>query len=529
VWPIEAREVVVANRNIFSASRGPHVPAAATVNHAGGLAYDLSAQQALAQYTATGCLAATFYASAEEQLEEVLRLAQRCEPAFVARCAVYGRTRGYLKDSPALLLACLTVRGPDGLAALRAAWPSVIDSGKMLRNFAQIVRSGAVGRKSFGTALRRLIREWLAARSPEDLFRDSVGEKPSLADVIKMVHPTPSDPARRALYGYLLRKPHDPELLPAAVQSYERYKWDRNGEVPNVPFQMLDSLELTTPEWTTIARRAGWQMTRMNLNTFQRHGVLDDAEVVQLLAQRLRDPKLIADARIFPYQLMMAYLAASEVPRPLVEALQDAMELSVANVPSFDCDVVVCPDVSGSMSSNPVTGARKGATTKVRCIDVAALLSAAVLRKNPSARVLPFEIAVVPLRLNGRDSVSTIAQQIAAVGGGGTNCSAPLELLNREESRANLVIYVSDNESWADRSRGGGTGLAHEWAQFKRRNPKAKLVCIDLAPNTTSQVESGFDRLNVGGFSDAVFDVIRNFVSHGSADHWVAEIERIAL
>ena len=33
---------------------------------------------------------------------------------------------------------------------------------------------------------------------------------------------------------------------------------------------------------------------------------------------------------------------------------------------------------------------RKGATTKVRCIDVAALIAAAMLRKN-DAEVLPFE------------------------------------------------------------------------------------------------------------------------------------------
>src|SRR3712207_8227055 len=44
------------------------------------------------------------------------------------------------------------------------------------------------------------------------------------------------------------------------------------------------------------------------------------------------------------------------------------------------------PDVSGSMKS-PVTGYRKGATSTVRCIDVAALVAAAVLRRSGEARV----------------------------------------------------------------------------------------------------------------------------------------------
>ena len=94
---------------------------------------------------------------------------------------------------------------------------------------------------------------------------------------------------------------------------------------------------------------------------------------------------------MLPYQLMAAYLAASEdVPGIVREALQDAMEIAIANVPAVAGNVVVCPDVSGSMSS-PATGYRKGATSKVRCIDVAALVAAAMLRVNRSARVLPFE------------------------------------------------------------------------------------------------------------------------------------------
>src|SRR5260370_15638697 len=107
--------------------------------------------------------------------------------------------------------------------------------------------------------------------------------------------------------------------------------------------------------------------------------------------------------------------------------------------------VGVCPDVSGSMSS-AVTGWRAGSTTSVRCIDVAALVAASVLRKNRSATVLPFEQAVVSVDLNPRDSVMTNAGRLASIGGGGTNCSAPIRLLNQVEAKADLVIFILDNE-----------------------------------------------------------------------------------
>ena len=88
----------------------------------------------------------------------------------------------------------------------------------------------------------------------------------------------------------------------------------------------------------------------------------------------------------------------------------------LANVPEFEGKVYVFPDVSGSMSS-PVTGNRKGATSAVRCIDIAALVAATVLRKNPSAEVLPFESSVVRFDLNSRDSVMTNAAEAGEFAG----------------------------------------------------------------------------------------------------------------
>ena len=51
----------------------------------------------------------------------------------------------------------------------------------------------------------------------------------------------------------------------------------------------------------------------------------------------------------------------------------------------------------------------------------------------------------------------------------------------------------------------------NQWAAFKARNPNAKLVCIDLQPYATTQAAEREDVLNIGGFSDHVFDVIAEF------------------
>src|ERR1700749_4924071 len=181
----------MANTTLFKSLAGKLVRATDARNEHNAPAYQLSPKQALAQYAATGCLGATFYAGAAEQLAKGLELCELVEPEFVAQTAVYARERGLMKDMPALLLAVLAAKDVRLLAAV---FPRVVDNGKMLRNFVQIVRSGTVGRKSFGSAPKRLVREWLDARGAEAVFRASVGQAPSFADIVKMVHPKPRDP-----------------------------------------------------------------------------------------------------------------------------------------------------------------------------------------------------------------------------------------------------------------------------------------------------------------------------------------------
>jgi 60 kDa SS-A/Ro ribonucleoprotein len=373
------------------------------------------------------------------------------------------------------------------------------------------MRSGTVGRKSLGSLPKKLVQEWFVSREAGEIFKNSIGNEPSLADVIKMVHPKPATQEHESLYGYLIDKKHTAEQLPEIVREFEAYKKGARMTVPKVPFQMLTALELGEEEWREIARNASWQMTRMNLNTFARHGVFKEHAMTKKIAQRLASEDEVRKSKVFPYQLLVAYFNVdSDVPEEVREALQDAMEHAIKNVPSIDGKVVVCPDVSGSMSS-AITGARKGSTSAVRCIDVAGLIAAAAMRKNPGATVLPFECNVVDLRLNPRDTVMTNARKLAEIGGGGTNCSAPLALLNKQRAHADLVIFVSDNESWVDAGCGRGTALMQEWSKFKARNPNARLVCIDIQPYSTTQAQEREDILNIGGFSDQVFEVIGQF------------------
>src|SRR4029077_12391828 len=106
----------MANKTLFASLRDALIPQTDTVNSESAPAYALGPKHALAQYAATGCFGRTFYATAGEQLTRVLELCEGLSKEggaeFIARVAIYSRTRSFMKDMPALLCAWLSVRNP---------------------------------------------------------------------------------------------------------------------------------------------------------------------------------------------------------------------------------------------------------------------------------------------------------------------------------------------------------------------------------------------------------------------------------
>lgn len=520
----------MANKNLFR----NHTPAPKTntVNKAGGTAYKLEDRAALAQMAMTCCFGNTYYSNPKTQLDEVMKLAQRIctDPngtgtQFIGKLAIHARTQGFMKDMPAFLMSILAFQDPN---LYEQIFTRVMDNAKMIRNHVQIVRSGALcGRKSMPGAMRRQLKLWFQNRYDDRLFRDTVGNDPSIADIIKMVHPKPRDAQQNALFGYILGRKYIKRDLPQLVKDYETFKRSPAFyDVPKVPFQMVSNL-ISDNQWTKVAKDAGWTMTRMNLNTFQRHGVFNDKKMVKMIADRIQDKVEIEKAMAFPYQLMAAWMYATDVPHEISEALQEAMEIATNNIPNLDGEVYVFVDISGSMNAI-VTGDKRG---KMTCKNVAAMIAASIKRVNPRAHIVPFENRPhFDFRLNSRDSIATNTAKINNAGWGGTNCGACVDHLVNTNAKVDAIIYLSDNESWMDSGRifyGGGSATATKaaWKTIKTRNRKAKMVCVDLASNQTTQAPDDKSTMNIGGWSDHIFTVMGNFLNGKDGSHWVEVIE----
>jgi 60 kDa SS-A/Ro ribonucleoprotein len=519
-------------------------------NEAGGLAYALEPKHALAQVAATGSFNQTFYSKAEDQLNEVVALADKIpDDEFIAKLAIYARERAFMKDMPAALTLILSKRNTE---LFHRVFDRVIDNGRMIRSFFQMLRSGRFGRKSLSYSLQRAVQRWLNTATDGQLMAASIGNDPSLRDVLRLARPTPKDNARRAFFGWVTEKPVEKwapatkDDLPTNVKALEAF---RNAESEAIQVRILEEAKLrwdllaTTAKgpavWKQIARQMGAQALRMNLNTLQRHGVFDDAELVTSIADRIADAVEIAESKQFPYQFFVAAKnVEAEVPAVIKNALGRAAEFACGNVPALNEPVIIAVDVSGSMSS-AVTGYRgRGATSAVRCIDVAALFAAAIKRRNPDSVIVPFDTEAYSFTMKNETTIVDLATKLATYGGGGTNCSVAVQHANRNWKKKAFagVILLSDNESWVGAGRSGETALLTEWKKFVQNQQKVrgdksfqpKLVCIDLQPYTTTQAKEDRNILNVGGFSDAVFNLVTNFFENDEA-RFLREIEAIHL
>ena len=162
--------------------------------------------------------------------------------------------------------------------------------------------------------------------------------------------------------------------------------------------------------------------------------------ILHYVAERIADPDEILRSRQFRYQYLATYVNASaELPHKIKAALHKAAEIACGNVPELPGPVIIGLDTSGSMSC-PITGNRgRGATSKMRCVDVAALFAAAILRRNPDSVVVPFDTQAYDAKVDPSDSILSLSERLAKFGGGGTtarsHCAKPTRSIAIESLR----------------------------------------------------------------------------------------------
>lgn len=502
--------VVMTTRNKL------HDPAAKpTKNKAGGLAYEPDAYTRLYLETATWLVSEPkFYGDNRESISSHILEMTKSDPQFVLDLARYLRTKMHMRTGPQVLLATVALYGNLKKGEVRKACREIIQRPDDILSCLSFVRNaiGDFGDKqptgSVPSSLKKGIADALEHRfyNPYILrkyARDTRMFK--LADAVKLCHPKPG------IYGVGADAP----LMSRGDQTLFKQLIEGTLPIPDTWETIISAEGSSHESWTKAAKVMPYMATLRNLRNLIIHNV-DMSESLS----KLSDTKRVLNSKQFPYRFYSAYRAltdeyctnqqSTQAVADAKVALEKAMDISVQNLPRLSGRAAVFADASGSMT-NPVSD-----KSEVRLCDIAFLFMAMASHIWESALTGVFSADYHDVTLNPK---SGILKQMALNPNWGyeTNAYKPIERLIATDEYVDTVVMISDMEIWDTGTmyRWGGTKYISD--QYQRSvleyrnkiNPNVQIVNIDLAGYGTMPLPESLKVLNIGGYSDKLFDMLR--------------------
>jgi hypothetical protein len=256
-----------------------------------------------------------------------------------------------------------------------------------------------------------------------------------------------------------------------------------------------------------------------NLRNLLEAGV--DDEAINKAVMKLSDPDQVRYSKQLPFRFLMAHRILNEYFRcsnansrhvsKMLEALEDASNLSVENLQKLPGLTAVFADNSGSMSTG-VSG-----KSQMTCAGAANALCGIVAKLCEDSVVSAFATDIGPITFTKHDTVIGIANKVAKADTKGycTNAHLIPEWLKSQGLSPDRVIILSDMQCWNSSGWSSST-LCDNWARFKNGSPNTWLHSVHLNGYGDSPVDEG-DRINqVGGFSEKMLDMFLQVEGVGS-------------
>lgn len=456
-------------------------------NRAGGEAYAQSPEMALASLLLTSFVQDQFYRTAAEQMKELEALMARVNPEFSAKAAIYARTEFGMRSITHVLAAHLAAQASGKNWAKQFYNRVVFRPDDMLEIAALTKSRGAkmlpnAMKKGFAAAFGRFDGYQLAKYRGE-------GRAFKLIDLVNLVHPVPNERNAEALR----------ELMADTLRNTATWEAKLTAAGQEAADE-AEKTELKSAAWAELiqSNKLGYLAMLRNLRNIGEQAPAYATEV----AKRLKNEHQIRKALVMPFQYLIALDAldtgaAFPAKRVLQDALTDALEISLANVPRFEGRTLIVLDDSGSMATRVGT---KGFASR-SCIQLGSVFAAALYKSN-NADLMRFSDEASYVRANSRDSLMTIAENIVRnARAAGTNFHAIFKVARERYDR---IVILSDMQGWM-----GNVAPTKEFEAYKRRTGANPFVySFDLAGYGSLQLPE--DKVFcLAGFSDKVFDLMK--------------------
>ena len=474
-----------------------------TINKEGALAYTPSDKVKLYFMCASQLMKEEkFYGDNTSETIELAKKVLKADPEYVLKLAVFLRNDLYLRSVPiALLVEAANCTEAKPFVKLYADY--------IIRRADELAEVVSYQLTNYKKPIPKQLKLALAnAFHRFDEYQFAKYDKKGvvkLRDVIRLVHPVPLNPDENILFGKInSRKLNVPETWETYISS--------NGS--------------TKENWEYISTKMPIFATIRNLNNFLKKDVNTD-----LYLPKLSNPEIILKSKMYPFRFYSAYKMVKQNDNSnaatVLDALEDAVELSVTNIPHLAGTTMLITDHSGSMTTHL---SDKSQMSYKEVGDVLMALSNKICDKSICGA---FGDDFVITQLSKRSIIQNAIEIADIEVGYSTNGFKIIEyMLNKKLNVDRLIIFTdcqlwnSDEYDIYSNPNGDFQKLWHKYQ--KEVNPNTKLYLVDLAGyGTTVFPEGEKNVVCIAGWNEKLIDFIS--MVETNPDTMINNIENMTL
>lgn len=496
----------------------------------------------------------SYYESSNEEVNRILSLLEKIDPLFACKAAIYARENGNMRSISHLLGAALAkyisgqeyakrfynrlIVRADDMSEIVSAYASL--NGMSLNDIKKIPNSI---KKGFKTALERLDAYQL------DKYKMK-NRSVSMIDLIRLFHPKGNqknaEAFKRLVNGESLEGLYETKILEKemtkAGQLTKGATEDEKKEAKHEAIaEILDNVK---------------GMPIMNLIRNLRNIILYAPDKVEDACEQLRIKDKILNSRLLPFRFATAYAEIEKMTwdkpntdtaiafesdkaegeltkaqfdslkRSVLDALEDAIQYSVENIPELEGNVAILVDHSGSCRGDAGGSSAVSAFSKTSTAMIGNLFGSmmAYRQKNVYIGLFGDKLIDVPMDRNMKMlDFNKMSFDKGACCGPCTEAGI-YDFMRKcidEKKKVDNVVVFSDCQIgnntyeftpwYGDKSSDLGGHFHELFKEFKKLNPMCNWIVVNLRQSGgTSVFDKSMRILNIAGWSDKIFDTIKS-------------------
>ena len=447
-----------------------------TTNKCGHVAYSMADKSKLITQVLTSFFnESKFYGDNSTEMQEVIKRVVAESPEFIANLAVFARREFNMRSVAHVLIAYLA-HEPAGKPYTRHAVKGVClrgdDTTEIMACYLNMFG------KPIPNALKKGISDVMQGFDEYTLAKyKGTGKAVKMRDLLCLCRPTPKNAAQSDLWKRLLE---DKLEIP--------YTWETE----------LSANGNNAGTWENLIEsgKVGYMALLRNLRNILK---VHPSNVNKVL-DTIQNPEAVKRSRQLPFRFLSAYKELSTesfAGSRVFDALENAAEASIENMPRLSGTTVIAVDTSASM------GCAVSAKSKIRCREIAMLLGLMANKICDNSIFYTFDTKIKKHSVSHRTGI--LAAAMNSVHGGCTYMYLPFEQMISDNIKADRIIILSDNQcndSWR-------TPVQARAAEYREKTGNDIWVhAIDLQGYGTQQFHGSKTNI-IAGWSEKVFEFIR--------------------